>query len=79
MLQQCVRRAGWRRPVRTAQCDYRSIANLIEVLIREHCETNGISIPEQYGLFGEASDEWKNPESFDRGRRWTPEQRGLRL
>lgn len=30
--------------------DHRSIANLVEVLIRRHCETNGISIPEQQDL-----------------------------
>jgi hypothetical protein len=32
--------------------DHRSIANLIEVLIRRHCEANGISIPEQQDLLG---------------------------
>jgi hypothetical protein len=37
--------------------DHRSIANLIEVLIRKHCEANGISIPEQHALFDEAHDE----------------------
>lgn len=30
--------------------DHRSIANLIEVLIRRHCEERGISIPEQQDL-----------------------------
>ena len=40
-----------------AQLDHRSIANLIEVLIRKHCEANGISIPEQQTLFAEADDE----------------------
>ncbi len=40
-----------------AQRDHRSIANLIEVLIRKHCEANGISIPEQHALFPEAGDE----------------------
>ncbi len=37
--------------------DHRSIANLIEVLIRKHCESNGISIPEQQSLFEQADDE----------------------
>ncbi len=37
--------------------DHRSIANLIEVLIRKHCEVNGISIPEQQSLFEQADDE----------------------
>ena len=27
-----------------AQAEHRSIANMIEVLIREHCEKNGIAI-----------------------------------
>ncbi len=37
--------------------EHRSIANLIEVLIRKHCDANGISIPEQHALFGETDDE----------------------
>ena len=31
--------------------DNRSIANMIEVLIRRHCEEVGITIPEQQTLF----------------------------
>jgi hypothetical protein len=31
--------------------DNRSIANMIEVLIRKHCEETGIPIPEQQPLF----------------------------
>ena len=31
--------------------DNRSIASLIEVLIRRHCEETGIPIPEQQSLF----------------------------
>jgi hypothetical protein len=31
--------------------DNRSIANMIEVLIRRHCEEVGIPIPEQQNLF----------------------------
>ena len=30
--------------------DHRSIANLIELLIRQHCEEVGITIPEQTDL-----------------------------
>lgn len=30
--------------------DHRSIANLVEVLIRRHCAEQGISIPEQQDL-----------------------------
>jgi hypothetical protein len=36
-----------------AKRDHRSIANMIELLIRKHCEENGIPIPEQADLFGE--------------------------
>lgn len=31
--------------------EQRSVANLIEVLIRRHCEEVGISIPDQQSLF----------------------------
>ena len=31
--------------------EHRSIANMIEVLIRKHCAEVGISIPEQQALF----------------------------
>jgi len=34
-----------------ALMDNRSIANMIEVLIRRHCEEAGIPIPEQQALF----------------------------
>lgn len=37
--------------------EHRSVANLIELLIRRHCETAGIPIPEQSELFGEADNE----------------------
>lgn len=37
--------------------DHRSIANLIEVLVRRHCESNGISIPEQQDLSLGSGDE----------------------
>lgn len=37
--------------------DHRSVANLIELLIRRHCEVVGIPIPEQSELFKDASDE----------------------
>ena len=36
-----------------AMRDHRSIANLIEILIRQHCEDKGIPIPEQKELFGD--------------------------
>ncbi len=31
--------------------EHRSIANLIELLVRQHCEAKGIPIPEQAELF----------------------------
>ena len=44
---------GLKEAVRiAAKRDHRSIANLIELLIRQHCEQVGIAIPEQQELFG---------------------------
>jgi len=37
--------------------DHRSVANLIEVLIRNHCEAIGVPIPEQQALFEDGADE----------------------
>lgn len=34
--------------------DHRSVGNLIELLIRRHCESVGIPNPEQSELFGDA-------------------------
>ena len=34
-----------------ADREHRSIANMVEVLIREHCARNGIRIPEHAPLF----------------------------
>ena len=34
-----------------ADRDHRSIANMIEVMIRDYCGRNGIAIPEQGALF----------------------------
>jgi len=36
-----------------ASQEHRSIANMVEMLIRKHCEQAGIGIPEQAGLFGD--------------------------
>jgi hypothetical protein len=33
-----------------AMQEHRSIANMVEVMIREHCESKGISIPDQREL-----------------------------
>ena len=40
-----------------AMRDHRSIANLVEVMIRRHCRDQGISIPEQQDLSLDADDE----------------------
>jgi hypothetical protein len=40
-----------------ANRDHRSIANMVEMLIRKHCEEVGISIPEQHTLFQDDSSE----------------------
>jgi hypothetical protein len=36
-----------------AMKEHRSIANMVELLIRKHCEEVGISIPEQQAMFDE--------------------------
>ena len=36
-----------------AERDHRSIANLIEVLVRAHCERIGVTVPDQGQLFGD--------------------------
>jgi uncharacterized protein (DUF1778 family) len=41
---------------RAAELEHRSIANFVEFLIRKHCKEQGISIPEQRPLFGEANE-----------------------
>lgn len=37
--------------------EHRSVANLIEWLIRQHCDATGIPIPEQSELFEDSGDE----------------------
>ncbi|WP_288356348.1 ribbon-helix-helix protein, CopG family [uncultured Cycloclasticus sp.] len=34
-----------------ANREHRSVANMIEMLIRKHCENEGITVHEQHGLF----------------------------
>jgi hypothetical protein len=36
--------------------DHRSIANMVEMLIRNYCETNNIAIPEQEELFDDENN-----------------------
>ena len=45
------KRGAFEKERLAAAKDHRSIANLIEVLVREHCERVGITIPEQTELF----------------------------
>ena len=40
-----------------AKREHRSVANMVETLIIQHCEKVGISIPEQQALFEEPSNE----------------------
>lgn len=40
-----------------AKREHRSVANMMETLIIQHCDRVGISIPEQQALFEEPSDE----------------------
>ena len=40
-----------------AHREQRSVANMIEVLIRRHCDDVGIPIPDQQSLFDENDDE----------------------
>ena len=39
-----------------ADKDHRSITNFIELLVRNHCDEVGITIPEQQTLFEETRD-----------------------
>jgi len=39
-----------------AEQEHRSLANMIEVMIRSYCADNGITVPEQTALF-EAGDD----------------------
>lgn len=49
ILKEAVREAALR--------ERRSIANMVEVLIQQHCERMGIPIPEQQSMFSENQDE----------------------
>ena len=60
-LKEAVREAALR--------DSRSIANMVEVLIRKHCEEVGISIPEQQPLFSEEYDGREDAQSTRKRRR----------
>ncbi len=43
---------GVKEAVREAAArEHRSVANMVEVLIRRHCDETGIAIPEQAELF----------------------------
>ena len=39
-----------------ADKEHRSVANMVEVLIRRHCSEAGIPIPEQRELFAESAN-----------------------
>lgn len=40
-----------------ANREHRSVANMIEMLIRNHCKQEDIAIPEQQNLFGDDDHE----------------------
>ena len=60
-LKEAVREAALR--------DSRSVANMVEVLIRKHCEEVGISLPDQKSLFNEEDDGREDTESPRKRRR----------
>jgi hypothetical protein len=39
---------------RTAEQEHRSLANMIEVMIRDYCGRTGVTIPEQGALFDDS-------------------------
>lgn len=39
-----------------AEREHRSIANMVELLIREHCKATGFPVPSQASLFGEKDE-----------------------
>ena len=61
ILKEAVREAALR--------DQRSVANMIEVLIRRHCEEVGIPIPDQQSLFAEDEDDGREDAQGARRRR----------
>lgn len=61
VLKEAVREAALR--------DQRSVANMIEVLIRRHCEEVGIPIPDQQSLFAEDEEDGREDVASPRRRR----------
>jgi hypothetical protein len=49
--------------------EQRSVANMIEVLIRRHCEEAGIPVPDQQSLFVEEEDNGREDAQSPRRRR----------
>ena len=49
--------------------DQRSVANMIEVLIRKHCAEVGIPIPDQQSLFAEDNEDEREDAQSPRRRR----------
>ncbi len=52
-----------------ANLEQRSIANMIEVLIRRHCAEVGIAIPDQQSLFAEDEEDGREDTKSPRRRR----------
>lgn len=57
--------------LRTAAArEHRSIANMVEVLIRDYCGRNGIAIPDQGALFDDNHDQVAtSPQTGKQGNR----------
>ena len=49
--------------------EQRSVANMVEVLIRRHCEEVGITIPDQQSLFAEDEEDGRKDAQSPRRRR----------
>jgi hypothetical protein len=48
-----------------AEREHRSVANMVEVLVRRHCEARRIPIPEQGVLFKGDASETRHAEGAD--------------
>jgi len=52
-----------------ANREQRSVANMVEVLIRRHCAEAGIAIPDQQSLFAEDEEDGREDTKSPRRRR----------
>lgn len=52
-----------------AEREHRSVANMVEVMIRDYCGRNGIAIPEQGALFAEKRQPPAHEAATKKGRK----------